>query len=70
MEQFGDASDAEFNIRCRAGFRSRRRAMLRPRFSVPGKSMYLRHADRVWPILFPFPYKATDDVNIQLPADG
>jgi hypothetical protein len=36
-------------------------------FSAREKHMF-EHANRVWPIYFSFPYKAMDDVNIQLPA--
>jgi len=60
---------AEFNLRV-PGWASAagRRAMLPATlFSAREKHMF-EHADRVWPIYFRFPYKATDDVNIQLPA--
>ena len=60
---------AEFNLKV-PGWASAagRRAMLPATlFSAREKHMF-EHADRVWPIYFRFPYKATDDVNIQLPA--
>jgi hypothetical protein len=60
---------AEFNLKV-PGWASAagRRAMLPTTlFSAREKHMF-EHADRVWPIYFHFPYKATDDVNIQLPA--
>ena len=45
-----------------------RRAML-PTALFSGREKHVfEHAERVWPIYFHFPYKATDDVNIQLPA--
>jgi len=45
-----------------------RRAMLPTALFSAREKHVFEHSDRVWPIYFHFPYKATDDVNIQLPA--
>ena len=60
---------AEFNIKV-PGWASAagRRAMLPTSLFCAREKHVFEHADRVWPIYFHFPYKATDDVNIQLPA--
>jgi hypothetical protein len=60
---------AEFNLKVPGWVSAAgRRAMLPTAlFSAREKHMF-DHADRVWPIYFRFPYKAGDDVNIQLPA--
>jgi hypothetical protein len=60
---------AEFNVKVPGwASASGKRAMLPATvFSAREKHMF-EHANRVWPIYFSFPYKAMDDVNIQLPA--
>ncbi|HVH70679.1 MAG TPA: hypothetical protein VNB49_06165, partial [Candidatus Dormibacteraeota bacterium] len=60
---------AEFNISV-AGWASaagRRSLLPAALFSANEKHLF-EHANRVWPVYFRFSYKATDDVNIQLPT--
>lgn len=41
--------------------------MLPASFFSAGEKHLFEHANRVWPIYFRFPFKATDDVSIHLP---
>jgi len=44
-----------------------KRLMLPASFFSAGEKHLFEHANRVWPIYFRFPFKATDDVSIHLP---
>ena len=60
---------AEFTLKVPAWASAAGRRSLLPTalFSASEKHLF-EHADRVWPVYFRFPYKATDDVSIQLPT--
>jgi len=60
---------AEFNLKVPGWASAAGRRSLLPTalFSASEKHMF-EHSNRIWPIYFRFPYKATDDVSIQLSA--
>jgi hypothetical protein len=59
---------AEFKVKIPGWASAAGRRMLVPAafFAASEKHMF-EHANRVWPVYFRFPYKYTDDVEIQLP---
>jgi hypothetical protein len=60
---------AEFRIKVPGWASGAGRRSLLPAalFSANEKHLF-QHANRVWPVYFRFPYRATDDVSIQLPV--
>ena len=60
---------AEFNLKV-PGWASPagRRAILPATLFAASEKHIFEHADRVWPVYFRFPYRATDVVDIQLPT--